>query len=457
MELYPLPTSFVNLILALQPAFTSRAFGHLMILLVGLLYGNSTGKRTVWGCLRLFGEEQRKRFSNTHRFLSRSKWKMTTVGLLVVQLALSILPPQPLLTFTMDETLTYRSGRKIYGRGRHYDGAGTPHRKGWRWGHVGFVGALVGKVPGLGGKVLQWLTIPFAVHLYEPPEVAKGTSKKERRKVREGAWVAAARKMLEQVVGVGRAVAARVLIVVVDGSYACQGFLGPACSLGVTVISRMRVDATLYGLPPEPEAGVKRRGRRKWYGEEWEKLPQIAAEESGWEEVEVTMYGHTRRLGVKTFLARWKSCPVTIRLYLINWQPEKYSSFFCTDPDLPRVEVLERIAARWGIELGFREVKQGLGFREFQGRVEQSVKRGPVLACVLYSLIQLWGYQQAKAGKKLTEALPWYDRGNEASCGDVVRALKREGVVESLGAELAPHGVSREVVEGLSVVRLMTA
>jgi len=39
----------------------------------------------------------------------------------------------------------------------------------------------------------------------------------------------------------------------------------------------------------------------------------------------------------------------------------------------------------------------------------------------------------------------------------VVRALKREGVVESLGAELAPHGVSREVVEGLSVVRLMTA
>jgi len=89
--------------------------------------------------------------------------------------------------------------------------------------------------------------------------------------------------------------------------------------------------------------------------------------------------------------------------------------------------------------------------------VEQSVKQGPLLACVLYSLIQLWGYQQAKAGRKLTEALPWYDRGEEASCGDVVRALKREGVVEWLAAELAPYGVSREEVEGLSVVRLMTA
>lgn len=188
-----------------------------------------------------------------------------------------------------------------------------------------------------------------------------------------------------------------------------------------------------------------------------EKLPQIAAEEKGGQEEEVTVYGHTRRLRVKTFLARWESCPVTLRMYIINWQPDKYSYFFCTHPDLPGGEVLERIAARWGIEWGFREVRQGLGFREFQGRVEPSVKRGPLLACVLYSLIQLWGYQQVKAGRKLTEALPWYDRGDEASCGDVVRALKREGVVASLVSELAPYGVGREVVERLSVVRLMTA
>lgn len=275
MELYPIPTSFVNLILALQPAYTSRAFGHLMILLVGLLYGNSTGKRTVCGCLRLFGEDVRRRFSNTHRFLSRSKWKVTTVGLLLVQLALSILPPQPLLTFTIDETLTYRSGRKIYGRGRHYDCAGTPNRKGWRWGHVGFVGALLGKVPGVAGKLLQWLTIPFAVHLYEPPEAPQGASKKERQKLREGAWVAAARKMLEQVVEVGRAVAAQVWIVVGDGSYACKGFLRAACPLGVTVISRMRVNATLYGLPAEPEPGaVRRRGDRSGMGKRWKSCPR---------------------------------------------------------------------------------------------------------------------------------------------------------------------------------------
>ncbi len=263
MELYPLPTSFVNLILALQPAFTARAFGHFLILLVGLLYGNSTGKRTVCGCLRLFGPQVQRRFSNTHRFLSRAKWQTTAVGLLVVQLALSLLPPQPLLTFTMDETITYRSGRKIYGRGRHYDCAGTPHRKGWRGGHVWFVAALLGQVPGTAGKLLQWLTLPFAVHLYEPPEVPQGASKKERRKVREGAWVAAAGKMLAWVVDVGQQVGAKVLILVVDGSYACKGFLRPACKLGATVISRMRENGTLYGLPPEP--GTKRpRGRPKW-------------------------------------------------------------------------------------------------------------------------------------------------------------------------------------------------
>jgi len=94
--------------------------------------------------------------------------------------------------------------------------------------------------------------------------------------------VTAAGKMLERVVEVGKAVAARVLIEVVDGSYACKGFLRAACPLGVTVISRMRENATLYGVPPEPEAGVKRRGRPKWYGEELRKLPLIAAEESGW-------------------------------------------------------------------------------------------------------------------------------------------------------------------------------
>jgi len=52
---------------------------------------------------------------------------------------------------------------------------------------VWLVGALLGKVPGVAGKLLQWLTIPFAVPWYEPPEVPKGVSQKERQKRREGA------------------------------------------------------------------------------------------------------------------------------------------------------------------------------------------------------------------------------------------------------------------------------
>jgi DDE superfamily endonuclease len=51
------------------------------------------------------------------------------------------------------------------------------------------------------------------------------------------------------------------LWVVVDGAYAKAPFLKPLIALGVTVVSRLRKDAALFGLPESRRPGE---GREAW-------------------------------------------------------------------------------------------------------------------------------------------------------------------------------------------------
>ena len=51
--------------------------------------------------------------------------------------------------------------------------------------------------------------------------------------------------------------------VLADGAYAKAKFLNPANSLGMTVISRLRCDASLRSLPPPAPAASWRLGRNQ--------------------------------------------------------------------------------------------------------------------------------------------------------------------------------------------------
>ena len=91
------------------------------------------------------------------------------------------------------------------------------------------------------------------------------------------------------------------LWVVADGAYAEKEFLKPAIALGMTVVSRLRCDASSWSLPPEIPPGQRGPGRPRVYGTERISLTRRAGQRRGWTTEGFSLYGGrvTKRLSGK--------------------------------------------------------------------------------------------------------------------------------------------------------------
>src|SRR5213078_4516208 len=84
------------------------------------------------------------------------------------------------------------------------------------------------------------------------------------------------------------------LWVVADGAYAKRPFLRRVRAAGVVVVSRLRKDAALRGLPEPPRPGQpKRRGRKPTYGKHALSLAKRAGHRRGWQTGAFVLYGKT--------------------------------------------------------------------------------------------------------------------------------------------------------------------
>ena len=63
--------------------------------------------------------------------------------------------------------------------------------------------------------------------------------------------------------------------------------------------------------------------------------------------------------------------------------------FFCTDPTLTVVQILEGYGRRWAIEVCFRELKQLLGFADSSARKEESSYGLPQAGRFVYAGLEL--------------------------------------------------------------------
>ena len=73
------------------------------------------------------------------------------------------------------------------------------------------------------------------------------------------------------------------IVLVVDGAYATAMFLKKLHGMNVTLVSRLRRNAVLFGLPPERRVG--QRGRPRKYGSNKLSLVKRAASRQGWESI----------------------------------------------------------------------------------------------------------------------------------------------------------------------------
>jgi hypothetical protein len=118
-------------------------------------------------------------------------------------------------------------------------------------------------------------------------------------------------------------------------------------ALGLVVFSRLRKDADLRNVP----TAKRRRGQRgplPTYGKERIDLAKCAAQKRGWQQVACVQFGERMVKTIKTFEATWRPSGGRIRVVIV-WEDEGWLAYFCTEPAMSVVAILEAMADRGAI------------------------------------------------------------------------------------------------------------
>jgi hypothetical protein len=209
-----------------------------------------------------------------------------------------------------------------------------------------------------------------------------------------------------------------------DGAYAT---LAGADLTRTTITSRMRRDAALFE-PAPPRTG--RRGRPRTKGDRLPTPAQLSdtLPDPAWATVQVDVRGTTVARLLHTRDLLWYTVNKTdlVRLVIVRdpdgVQPDDY--FFTTDLNATSVDVAERYAARWAIEVCFRDAKQDLGGQHPQSWKRRGPERAAALSLWLHATIWCWYLTTHPTGATWTPR-PWYRTKSTPSFLDALAALRR--------------------------------
>lgn len=410
---WQLPAALVAWALELSQPLHGRLAWRLLPLLRGLLFAQ--GRRTVASWLRAAGLGDD--FRQYYYFLGSLGRKAQFVAACLLRRAVSVVAPGERLLFGLDDTPTRRCGRHVEGAGRHHDPSPGPAGTKFLYGHVWVTLAWLVRHPLWGA-----IGLPLRAWLYVRRQDARALPRHYRVAFRTKlemaaeavAWLADWLRYL----GKG-------LWVVADGAYAKRPFLKAAKAAGVVVVSRLRRDAALWGLPVPPRPGApKKRGPKPTYGKERLSLAKRAGHRRGWQAAEFTLYGATARKTFKTFLATYRPAGGLIRVVLVR-EGGGWAAFFCTDPGASVAQVLEAVADRAAVEQDFHDVKEVHGAGQQQVRHYWANVAAFHLNLWLHTLIELWAWGRTHGQLCDRRDRPWDKAERRPSHADRRNALRR--------------------------------
>lgn len=401
---------------AFAPMFTQPVWAHVQTLVTGALL--CQGPRTVASVLRILGLSDGKGFCKYHRVLSRAQWSglqgsRILLGLLVVVAVGAGFP----LIFLVDETLERRKGKRIKAKGYYRDAVRSSQATvvkcyGLKW------ICLTLLVP------LPWSQRPWALPfltLLAPPRQAD--EKAGRRHKTTVGWTAQAVKQ------VSRWLARAAFIVVGDGAYASVALAHACRGVNATLVSRLRLDARLYGLPEAPPSG--RRGRKPKKGK---RLPSLKSllEEPGqpWSKAEVAWYdGGRQAVRLLSGVCLWHTPgeePVELRWVLVADPAgeERPQAFFSTDTQMAPARIVEVFVVRWNVEVTFEEARRHLGVETQRQWSDRAIARTTPALMGLFSLACLMALRLAEDGAVPVRQAAWYKK-KDATFSDVLAFVRR--------------------------------
>jgi hypothetical protein len=221
--------------------------------------------------------------------------------------------------------------------------------------------------------------------------------------------------------------------IIADGAYGTQKLLVQLpdnCDL----TSTLHMDARLYEAPP-PRTG--RRGRPRKRGRQLPTPEQMLAQRR--RRLKMNLYGRKQDVEINQTVAYLHQAPQR-PVCVVAVEPLQAGcrrrTFFSTCHQATAQQVLSWYAQRWSLEVTFHDVKQHLGFEDPPGWTRPAVERTAPMALLLYDLIVLW-YVEYAAHRNPLQVLPWYCTKSQPSFSDMLMALRRESLEETMFAPAA--------------------
>jgi hypothetical protein len=329
-----------------------------------------------------------------YNFFERSAWTVTGLAYRLAVLILTRLHLTGAITLLVDDTLTHKRGKSVWGLGWFRDAvASTRKRTATASGHNGVVLAVAVRLPFSAAPILA---LPLLARLRLP---GKG----------QPSCPQLARLMLQEVL---TWFPGRRFTLVGDGAYAAKPLLA-GLDERVTFVGRLRGDAALFD-PRVPKARPGQRGRKAQQGPRLPSPKQAAAKADRkrsaagdwlWQQVEVAAYGQTRALRALAYEALWPTVlglrPV--RVVVVRDPAGKLRDAYLVTTDLQASAawVITQFAWRWSIEVLFRASKQVLDIEAPQHYSQEAVEKVAPWVWGLQSVIMVW---YLTAGRELPEA-----------------------------------------------------
>lgn len=427
-----LVSSFEAELQSFRPALSRRSFANLVTMLTGWVL---SGRRTVTRMIDAAGMAGVRHHSIYHRLFAEANWSLDRLGLMLFANLLRRLPPGDIL-IAVDDTLARKRGRKLFGAGLHRDPLlSRPGKEVTAWGHNWIVLAAIVRFPCWPDRVFSF---PILARLY----LNKKTAPQWKQAYRTHGELA-----LEMVHLLCKQLKNRRFHLVADSAYGGQNLLR-ALPDNCELTTGLHVDARLYEARPPRRPGQK--GRPRHRGQRLPNPKQML--EGKRTPLKMNLYGRRQNVEVADVVAYLYDTPDR-PLRIVAVEPLRAGcrrrAFYTTCVDATAEQVLTWYAQRWSLEVTFHDVKQHLGFGDLPSRTRRAVQRTAPVALLLYGLIVKW-YADYEADHDTLRSLPWYPHKREPSFADMLLALRRESLDETLFANAAQPPTSSKIKETLT-------
>jgi len=405
-----LPGVVASMLASFAPVFTKPSFETFRHYVGALMLGE--GRRTGAAIARTTAEAKSQ--GVYARLCSRARWCAAALLDQLWALLLQVLPwprdaqGRPIIWAAIDDSVIAKSGRKIPGLAYHFHHNAGKGERAWPFlfGHCWVTLGVVWPT------VTRALCFPLRAALYVR---AKDCAPADFR-----GKISLALDLLAAV----RWPARVCLYVLADGAYATRDFLRGVRARGHHVLTRLKCNADVRwpALPKQPG----RRGRPRLYGAK----------------VDLARYhdshrqGAPVRIGAQQHSATYSSLDALprrfgqlSRIVIVDLPRHQRAVLLSTDLSLSPIEIIQRYALRFAIEIAYRELKQRFAWGHYQVRSRNAIERHVALSFVACSLTTLLLLQ----------------RDDQQTVGEMRRALQGAALLAWLFRIMGGNALQRKI------------